>query len=299
MAAMGILYGLGCATSHSASYIFSRRFVLAHRGGPLRLFAISHVIMGIVSAAALPLLWPAGMPGWRKLAPHVAAMAGFYLVGQLSFFFVVRYVEASRASPLLGIKILILAAIYLVLHEALSPWQWLAVAMGTAAALVLGGSGKLLPWQAIVGILVTSVTYCISDLNIAATVNTVRDATQLSVPQSALVSAVVCYVLCGAVGLALLPWVGWGSRREWLDACPFALCWLGAMILLFACFGEVGPLYGNILQSTRGIISILLGAVMARMGLVRLERRTTRGVFVQRLVAAGLMVTAIALFLKD
>ena len=298
MAAFGILYGLACATGQSASYVFSRRFVLAHRGGPLRLFAISHVIMGIASAAALPVLWPAGMPRWGQLAPPVAAMAGFYLVGQLSFFFVIRYVEASRASPLLGIKILVLAAIYLVLHEALSSWQWLAVAMGTAAALVLGSSGKLLPWQATVGILLTCVTYCVSDLNIAATVNMVKDATHLGVPRSALVSAAVCYVLCGAVGLTLLPWVGRGSAREWLDACPFAVCWLGAMILLFACFGQVGPLYGNILQSTRGIISIFLGAVLARMGLVRLERRTARGVFLQRLVAAGLMVAAIALFLK-
>ena len=133
-------------------------------------------------------------------------------------------------------------------------------------------------------------------MNIAATVNTVRDATQLSVLRSALVSAAMCYVLCGAVGLALLPWLGRGSAREWLDACPFAGCWLGAMILFFACIGQVGPLYGNILQSTRGLISILMGAVLARMGLIHLERRTTRGVFVQRLVAGGLMVAAIALF---
>ncbi len=299
MEAMGIVYGLACATAQSASYIFSRRFVLAHRGGPLRLFAMSHIIMGIVSAVALLVLWPAGMPRWGQLAPSVVAMAGFYLVGQLSFFFVVRYVEASRVSPLLGIKILVLAAIYLVLYEALSSWQWLAVAMGAAAALVLGGSGKLLPWQAAVGILLTCVTYCVSDLNIAVTINTVRDATGLSVPRSALISAAVCYVLCGAVGLALLPWVGRGSAREWLDACPFAACWLGAMVLFFACIGEVGPLYGNILQSTRGIISILLGAVLARIGLIHLEQKTTRGIFLQRLVAGALMIAAIALFLKD
>jgi hypothetical protein len=299
MVTMGIVYGLACATAQSASYIFSRRFVLAHRGGPLRLFAISHVIMGIVSAGALLLLWPANMPGWGRLVPPVAAMAGFYLIGQLSFFFVIRYVEASRISPLLGIKILVLAAIYVVvLQRGLSSWQWLAVVMGAAAALVLGGSGKLLPWQAAVGILLTCVTYCVSDLNIDVTVNVVREATQLSISRSALISAAVCYVLCGAVGLALLPWVGRGNPRHWLDACPFAACWLGAMVLFFACIGQVGPLYGNILQSTRGLISILMGAVLARMGLIHLERRTTRGVFVQRLVAGGLMVAAIALFVK-
>ena len=59
MVTMGIVYGLACATAQSTSYIFSRRFVLAHSGGPMRLFAISHVIMGIISAGALLLLWPA------------------------------------------------------------------------------------------------------------------------------------------------------------------------------------------------------------------------------------------------
>jgi hypothetical protein len=118
--------------------------------------------------------------------------------------------------------------------------------------------------------------------------------------RSALVGAAMSYVLCGAAALALYPFL----RRQveggdWLHALPYSLGWFLGMVCLFICFGYVGAVYGNILQATRGIVSVIIGAGLARMGLAHLEQRVSRFVFVRRLGAAALMVFAIWLFGLD
>ena len=83
---------------------------------------------------------------------------------------------------------------------------------------------------------------------------------------------------------------------DWLHALPFAATWLLSMVFLYACFAFVGPVFGNILQSTRGIISIVLGAGLARLGLEHLEQKVSRPVLRQRIGAAILMCAAVWLF---
>ena len=82
----------------------------------------------------------------------------------------------------------------------------------------------------------------------------------------------------------------WG----WIS--PFAVCWLIAMLFLFTCFGRVGTVNGNIIQSSRGIIAILLGALLAKLGFTELEEKVDWQVFVRRLIAGALMIGAIAAF---
>jgi hypothetical protein len=105
------------------------------------------------------------------------------------------------------------------------------------------------------------------------------------------------YVICGLGSALWFPFAG-GRKvlKDWRPALPFAICWMAAMVLLFACFGLVGPVYGNISQATRGILSIILGFILARLGFQHLEKRIQRGVLYRRLAAAALMCTAIWLF---
>jgi len=75
--------------------------------------------------------------------------------------------------------------------------------------------------------------------------------------------------------------------------------WLGAMLLLFGCFQVLNDVvWGNILQSTRGLISMVLGAAVAGAGMVHLEKKVARGIFWRRMAAALLMSAAIALYAK-
>ena len=83
----------------------------------------------------------------------------------------------------------------------------------------------------------------------------------------------------------------------WLYSLPFAVSWLIGMFFLFSCFGVVGVVFGNILQSTRGLLSIILGVFVAYAGFEALEPKMTKKILIQRILAAVLMAGAVAMFL--
>jgi drug/metabolite transporter (DMT)-like permease len=290
----GVVLGLTAATAQSVSYIFSRVFVIGRRRGVAQLLVLSHIAMGVVSAALLPVLWTDAVPALSAYLPALAATSGFYLLGQLGLFLVLRHVDASRVSPLLGMKILMLAVITVsALGGHLSGLQWTAVALGVAAAFILHYSGGAISLPAFAGIVFTCLCYSLSDLSIQWLLRALEGVGAVRAP---VLATCLSYVLCGLAATALLPWARPGTRRDWPDSLPFAAFWFLGMILFFAAVAAVGVVFANILQSTRGLISILIGAHVAGAGMIHVERRLSRGVFVRRMAAASLMCLAIALF---
>ena len=87
------------------------------------------------------------------------------------------------------------------------------------------------------------------------------------------------------------------SFLKWLAALPVALTWFAAQLCLFACFSLTGAVLGNIVQAMRGPFSILLGAIIAGLGLVHLEECARPWVVISRGAASLLMVAAIGFFL--
>ena len=71
------------------------------------------------------------------------------------------------------------------------------------------------------------------------------------------------------------------------------------MAALYICFGQIGVVFGNILQSTRGFMSVVLGAMLAHLGWHELEQRVDRATLLKRMAAAALMTAAIALYAID
>ena len=84
--------------------------------------------------------------------------------------------------------------------------------------------------------------------------------------------------------------------RDWRAAAEYSAAWLLAMFGLYACIGYVGVILSTILQSTRGITSVILGAILSGQGWHQLESRVERHVFFRRLIAALCMTTAVALY---
>jgi len=293
----GILFGLGAATCQSLSYIGSRWFVVRYTDGAWRLLVWSHAIMGLTSLLFLPMAWSAGMPPARQYVLPLCGAGGFYLAGQAGLFLLMRTTEASRIAPLLALKILILAVISVaVMRQHLTLSQWLAAGLCVSAAFLLTQSGARLSAGKLLMLLFICTAYSLSDLHIAALVRSLRP---LSPIRASVVGTCLTYVLCGACVLPFVPSAA--ARRQpgevW-RAGPFAAAWLISMVLLYACFAFVGPIYGNILQSTRGLISIMLGAVLAQAGQRQIEEKTSRRLLVQRLLAALLMTAAVWLFQK-
>lgn len=292
----GILLGFLAAFFQSVSYLCTKLFIRHHKNDIASLLTVAHIIMGLLSVPLVLLLKPADMPPFASYCSALLATAGFYLLGQLFLFAALARTEASRVSPLLGLKIIILALIsVLFLNQSMTPTRWAAVLLSTAAAFLLSNTGSRLPLSGIVLILLACLSYSISDINIKALVD---HFAYLGVLKGAMLGTGLTYILCGLVALPVLAF-----RRRDLNvrtfawSAPFALSWLIAVFFLFSCFALIGVVFGNIIQSTRGIISIAMGYAIAHMGFERLEPKISRSVYIRRLAAALLMTAAVALYL--
>jgi drug/metabolite transporter (DMT)-like permease len=290
----GILLGLAAATSQSSSYIFSKLFVRRFQRSIVNLLVLSHIAMGVVCLAALPFIWPEHWPAARDVAAPLARAAGFYVVGQTGLFRALRRSDASRVAPLLGLKILMLVLLsILFLGQHFSTLQWIGALTCVVAAGILNASGGPIARSSLLWVLVACLGYSLSDMGIRALVD---QFTYLGMFHGTIVSVVLAYIVTGLIALAALFAIERPTVEMWRYALPFAGCWLLAMCFLFACFGLIGVVFGNIVQSSRGLLSVLLGALLARAGMVHLEQRTTRTVFLLRCAGAVLMTAAIVLY---
>lgn len=297
MELLGIMAGLAAATCQSASYLFSRLFALRVEGAVLRLLVLSHALMGAVALAVLPLAWTPDAPPLRQFILPLLGTSGFYLLGQVGFFVLVQRVDASRAAPLLAFKIVVLALISsLALKRVLGAQQWAAVLLCLAGAFLTTSSGaSRLKKRNLLWLVWTCTFYSLSDLSIGAMVS--HSFGMLSHFRASLLGVTLAYVVCGAVALLLLPAVGFRrALTGWRYAAPFSAFWLLAMFLLFLCFSMIGPVYGNVVQSLRGVLSVAIGAAVARLGYHELEQPVTRGTLWRRLAAAGILCLAVWLY---
>ena len=291
---IGILFGLGAAFSQSLSYIFSRVFVARFSQSAITLLVSSHIIMGAFSLLALAVFSVDSMPLLQSYLWWLLGTAFFYLSAQVCLFLALRRSDASRVSPLLGIKILFLAIITVpLLGETFSGTQIGAVLLCVGAALLLSWSRGRMGRQSLLWVMLTCLGYSLSDVCVK---HVIDQFLYLGLFHGSVVSVSLCYALCGLIGLGFMPFVPRLSREIWSVAFPFALTWFVAMLFLFASFGSIGIVFGNIVQATRGVISVLLGVLVGAAGFVHLEEKMTPKVFIKKLSAALLMVGAIALY---
>ncbi|MFH1615748.1 MAG: EamA family transporter [Planctomycetota bacterium] len=292
---LGILFGLLAALFQSISYLCTSVFIGKHKNNIGTLLALSHIIMGIISVPLVFFLLPRNMPGLSSYLLMLLGSSGFYLLGQFFLFSALVKSEPSSVSPLLGLKIIILALIsFVFLHQYLSLIQWFAVVVCSFSVFLLSHYGTSIHRSSLIMIVLACFAYCFSDISIKALVDQFK---YLGLFHGAVFSAALSYILCGIAGLLfLLVQPHNTSKSTWLYSLPFAVSWLIAMICLFSCFALIGVIFGNILQSTRGIISIVFGYLIAHLGFERLETKTTRTVFIKRILAALLIMGSIALF---
>lgn len=290
----GVFLGLGAAFCQSLSYLFSRRFVRGVFENAGILLVLSHGAMALFSVVLLPFFWP---QRWPPISAYILPLMGTsisYLVGQAGLFLALRSADASRVSPLLGLKIIILALICAGLLGRDYFWmQWVAVGLSVLAAALLNRFGGRLPWQSLLWVLLACGGYALSDLSIPPLV---EKFSAEGLMRASVFATCISYILCGVVMLPFLPLLPLCRASAWLDAVPFSLAWFAAMLLLYACFSTIGVVYGNIVQSSRGVISILIRAAVAARGWEHLETKVSRVVILQRVAAAVLLSAAIALF---
>ncbi len=228
--------------------------------------------------------------GW-----HIVLTSLVFFVGQLSVFAGMRYGDVSVVTPVMGIKVIIVAALVTSgAHEKLPLLWWVSAAISTAAAVLLGigkpsSGNSLVPGLA--GGLGAALAFSVVDVMYQ------QWAGSLGVWRF---SASVAIAM-GVWSLALLPvlegpW--WQlpatARRAFL---PGLAATIGQVLLMAYCVVELkGAAWANLLYSSRGVWSV---ALVWGAGTVFGNRESAAGapVMARRLAGAALMLTAVALVL--
>ena len=295
---IGALWGLLAALLNSIGFLFGANY-LRHYRSPFRLLVVAHFVMILLGIPCLLIFFPFAAlaePGCYLAALGLWIVA--FAVGQSSFFMSLRFFEASRVSSLLGLKIIVLTVIFSLTTRSFPGWsKLLAVLMATGAAMIVnrhdGGSGRS-DWRGMVFVMLTLVFYSLSDILETRMIRHIIDC-GFPLLRSALAAVAACYT---ALGILMLPGLFFFrvTRRQLAQGAPYAALWFFSQVALLCCFAAILPVFGNVILASRGLISVLLGALLSWLGFRDCDANLSASQWALRGVGALLMIAAIALY---
>lgn len=295
---LGIFVGLIAAFFQSCSYLASARYVRESNRPAYTLLPPAFLFMGFLVLPILPFVWPDQSPTWRPLLWSAFGCILFCILANGAMFFLLKHVDSSRSSPLLAFKVPMFAIFYtFVLGQACTPLQWCGVALVMASMALLCGAGRRIPPIAWLWLFLACAGYCASDYCIRMTFAEAKPVCS-GVLHYSFFSCAIIYTIGGLLSLVFMPLLARHfTVRMWKRyAAPYAFAWLFGMFVLFLCFALCDLVLGNIVQSTRGLISVVLGWFIARSGRTDLEERVTIRVTLCRIAAAILLIFAMGLY---
>ena len=292
----GFVVALVSAVFQSVGFIFSRAFILKHRD-PVKLTVYSQVWMALIGAAILAVIWP-----WQKVefTPRVLwILTGFSLAGNLAyvcFFQAMKLIEASRLSALLGMKMVTLALFnIIVFRDFPTAWKWAAIVLSSVAAVGMNFSGGRLPFRGCLMLFITLCCYAVTD-TLAKMLLEAMPGNNLCL--RALAATGLNFGALGVVSSLVFFRMKF-EMAPFRSAFSYGACWIFAMVGLVASLHLLGVMLGNIVQSSRGFFSVLIGYGLFRCGRSDLEPPASLGMWVRRGVMAALMVLAMALYVHE
>lgn len=288
----GIICGFLSALLMSGSYIFSRNYFKKYND-PVQLAIYSQVNMLFCGILMLILSFLfLEVPLSKKFFLYLSGEAFSFLIAQTSFFMMLRHVEPSRAASLLGLKIMAIALLTFIAGHVPNAIQWGAIVLCTIAAVGMNFSGGKLSWKSILWLMIAVFCYAFCDICITKMMNLMPGKSMI------LNSFCVMGFTYTSIGLLVLPGLfKYPLERQALKAAmPYSAFYFGSMIFLMTCFGLLGVVFGSIIQASRGIISVVLGILLLRLGIDKDEPDVPLRIWIQKLVMAILMLAAMTLY---
>jgi drug/metabolite transporter (DMT)-like permease len=241
----------------------------------------------------LSLLGNAGMSA--QTLWHVLVTSLVFFVGQLCVFAGMRYGDVSVVTPVMGVKVIFVAAsVTLFAQQKLPLLWWCAAAISSGAALLLAGgrpkNGRGV-WPGVVGGLSAALAFSSVDVLYQ------QWAGALGVWKFSAYVA-IAMALWSLTLLPILEDAWWKLPSTAIRAfIPGLFATVIQVLLMAYCVVELkGAAWANLLYSSRGLWSILLvwgaGAAFGNS-----ESEAGRNVMVWRLAGAGSMLAAITLVL--
>jgi drug/metabolite transporter (DMT)-like permease len=283
---------LVAGAAYAASALWSKRATM-EGGGLWRMTFLTNwgqalLFLPFLFAGEGSLEWA---DGWK-----ITVTSLVYFVGQVVVFAGLRFGDVSVVTPVMGIKVLVVAALAVVFnHEQLPVRWWFAAAVAALAAALLGGGAvgdRRRVFAGVAGGLVASVAFAGVDILFQ------RWGGGLGVWR--FTSLVMCAM--GVWSFLLLPWMEgpwWHLPGEARRAFFPSLLFAGVQSSLMAYCVVVleGAAWANLLYSSRGLWSVLLVWFLGPF-FGNQERENGSKVMWQRLLGSGLLLAAIALVLR-
>lgn len=244
--------------------------------------------------------WLLVQSGWPAMWPAIWIAASF-VIGQLCTFLAFRLGDVSLATPVFGVKIILVALISsLLAQQAIAPEIWCAAALATLGVIVIQSGTKSLDNKLSAGRAAWSIVLAL----MAATSLSLFDVgVQVYGPQfGALRFLTTMFMLVGLLSFALLPWSDRFTQMKKLRALqPLStaafIMTLQAISITYA-LGQYGDATRvNIVYSLRGLWSVLLAWALSRLAMSP-EANSTPRTLVFRLVGAILLMVSVLVALS-
>lgn len=283
----GIFLGFAGALCNALNYAFSKDCVEKYGLHGIRQLIVVHVTFLII------MLPPLIFTGLYKYFSLEILINTIYIIVPYVFsqYLIIRLLTAtdsSVVSPLLTLKIPVVATISFILSgQIFTPQQIFAIAMIILLGFYfssLSGRIKLMP---LLVMLCICTGYAFADY---ATVHFMKNYPGSNIEKTL---ACICwqYVICGFVALPLMLlkksklkaihlWYGKSASLSWLFG---TFCWVG-------CFYLAGIVEGNIIQSLRCVIGVLIAYIFYKKYI------KAPNTFKKKLVIAALMFTAVFIY---
>lgn len=292
---MGIFASALCALLQSLSYISSAAFLKRYNSS-FSLLVFSQLAMGIVSIPVAIIFFPRGLfNNIPQLSLYLLIWLTVICAGQYFFFATQKYIEPSRLSSFLGLKIIVIAVLTMIFFAGkISLLQGAAILLATAAAVVMNGgkATRKMTWKAVFLLAATVINYCLADLTETKLMKLSESG---NIWCDGLGVCATCYMILGFAMLPLLKKCKF-SFEKLKYGSPYGVLYFGSQVALFVSFGLIGPVFANVIQSSRGIISVLLGVLLSSCKFGSLDVKGDKKLWLRRFACAIIMTAAIILY---
>jgi drug/metabolite transporter (DMT)-like permease len=250
--------------------------------------------MAGLSILMFPFIFREPQCSWMDLPlPLLGVVGGFY-AGTLSLFGLLKRVQSSSVTSLLGLKLLIIAGWSSLDGDVLGANQWGAVVGMVLASLLLKDASEGLAFRHIAWALGCCFCFACSDRSIAILVERMEPSGGL---QTSAMALCLTYMCSGCVvSLFGFKWIGKSTREDWFHASGYGCAWYLHMVCLYLAIPLIGLIHSVILQSSRSIFAVIIAVIMVKCGRVQNEKPVSPSLRRRQWMSSILMVISMMMY---
>ncbi|MEM8667164.1 MAG: EamA/RhaT family transporter [Planctomycetota bacterium] len=250
-------------------------------------------LVNVLSAAVFSVLWVIGgeIPAWTQFYQPLV-IATLFMLGLMLTVLAVQKGDVSVATPVFGIKVLLVAMLLVLIErESLPNEIWLSAGLASIGIGLIQWTGRHHPRRLLLTLfLASSAATCFANFDVLVQRWAPAWGAGRFVP--------ITYWMVGALSFLMWPWVDFGSLRignnRWLVPIGAFLMAMQALCIVgsIAAFGDAARI--NVVYALRGLWGVTMAWLVAKK-FGGEEASLSRGTIATRFCGAVLLTTAVVL----